>query len=73
MARPAIELEKLGVEERLDLIEEIWNSLTSDPGQIPVPEAHKAELDRRLDQIEAGDDEGIPWEEVLNRIRNRLR
>ena len=73
MARPAIELEKLGVEERLDLIEEIWNSLTSDPGQIPVPEAHNAELDRRLDQIEAGDDAGIPWEEVLNQIRNRLR
>jgi putative addiction module component (TIGR02574 family) len=73
MARPAIELEKLGVEERLDLIEEIWNSLTSDPDQIPVPEAHKAELDRRLDQIEAGDDEGIPWEDVLNRIRNRLK
>ena len=73
MARPAIEIEKLGVEERLDLIEEIWNSLTSDPDQIPVPEAHKAELDRRLDQIEAGDDEGIPWEDVLNRIRNRLK
>jgi putative addiction module component (TIGR02574 family) len=73
MARPAMEIDKLDVDERLDLIEELWESLASDPNQVPVPEAHKAELDKRLDQIEAGDDEGIPWEEVLDRIRNRLK
>jgi putative addiction module component (TIGR02574 family) len=73
MARPAIEIDKLGVDERLDLIEEIWESLVSDPRQVPLPDAHKAVLDKRLDQIEAGDDRGIPWEEVLNRIRNRLK
>ena len=73
MVRPAIEIEKLDVDERLDLIEELWESLASDPRQVPVPESHKPELDRRLDQIEAGDDKGIPWEEVLNRIRNRLK
>ena len=73
MARPAIEIDKLGVDERLDLIEAIWDSLSDDPDQIPVPDSHKAELDKRLDRIDDGDDTGIPWDEVLNRIRNRLK
>ena len=73
MARPAIDIKKLGVDERLDLIEEIWVTLSGDPGQIPVPNSHKAELDKRLDRIDAGDDAGIPWDEVLNRVRNRLK
>lgn len=72
MARPAIEIEKLNVEERLDLIEALWESLRSDPSQIPVPDSHKAILDERLDEIDAGDDAGIPWDEVLRRVRKRL-
>lgn len=33
--------------ERLQLVEDIWDSLAADAGQIPVPEWHKRELDRR--------------------------
>jgi putative addiction module component (TIGR02574 family) len=73
MARPAIDIDKLGVNERLDLIEAIWDSLSSDPDQIPVPDSHKAKLDKRLDEIDAGDDAGIPWDEVLYRVRNRMK
>ncbi len=73
MATPAIEIEKLGVDERLDLIEALWESLAGDPSQIPVPDYHKAVLDERLDEIDAGDDAGIPWDEVLERVRKRLR
>ena len=73
MARPAIDIDKLDVNERLDLLEAIWESLTLDSSQVPVPESHKAELDRRLAEIDAGDDSAIPWEEVLEQIRNRLK
>lgn len=73
MTGPAIDIDQLGVDERLDLIETIWESLSSNPNQIPVPDSHKAELDKRLDRIDAGDDAGIPWDEVLNRVRTRLK
>ena len=73
MVRPAIDIKNLGVDERLDLIEEIWDSLGGDPGQIPVPDSHKTVLDERLDGIAAGDDAGIPWDEVLNQVRKRLK
>ena len=73
MSTNAIDIEKLGVDERLQLIEELWESLSSNPSKIPVTQAQKQELDRRLDAIDEGDDTGIPWMEVLDRIRNQLK
>ena len=73
MSTNAVDIEKLGVEERLRLIEELWESLSADPQAVPLTKAQKGDLDRRLDAIEAGDDAGIPWNDVLDRIRNRLK
>ena len=73
MSTNAIDIEKLGVDERLQLIEELWESLSSNPSKLPVTHAQKQELDRRLDAIDEGDDTGIPWMEVLDRIRNQLK
>ena len=72
MSTTAVDIEKLNVEERLRLIEALWDSLSSDPSRVPVTQAQKEELDRRLDEIDEGDDVGIPWDDVLERIRKRL-
>ncbi len=72
MSRPAIEIDNLNVEERLELIQSLWESLVVDPSNIPVTDAQKQLLDERLDAIEAGDDAGSPWEEVKARILKRL-
>ena len=42
------EILRLPAEQRLELIEEIWDSLAADAEQVPVPERHRRELDRRL-------------------------
>lgn len=72
MSRPAIKIDSLNVEERLELIESLWESLTEDPSNVPVTDAQKRMLDERLDEIEAGDDVGAPWEEVRARILKLL-
>lgn len=72
MSRPAIEIDDLNIEERLELIESLWESLVADPSNIPVTDAQKKMLDKRLDEIDAGDDAGIPWEDVKARIQKRL-
>ncbi len=72
MARPAIEIDDLNIEERLELIESLWESLVVDPSNIPVTDAQKKMLDERLDEVDAGDDAGIPWEDVKARIQKRL-
>lgn len=68
---PDLNISALSATERLRLIEKLWDSLCADHAQIPVTDAQKAELDSRLDEIDAGDTEGIPWEEVLRQIRGR--
>jgi putative addiction module component (TIGR02574 family) len=41
------EILRLPADERLELIEEIWDSLAADAEKV-VPEWHRRELDRRL-------------------------
>ncbi len=72
MSRPAIEIDNLNVEERLKLIESLWESLIVDPSNVPVTEAQKQLLNERLNEIESGDDSGTPWDEVKARILKRL-
>jgi putative addiction module component (TIGR02574 family) len=66
-----MDISTLSSEERLQLIEELWESLAQTPDAIPLTKAHRAELDRRLDVLEREGPSGIPAEEVLRRIRNR--
>ena len=71
MVESAFNIDDLSQEERLTLLEQIWDSLTSDPGAVPFTPAQRAELDHRLDEIERGEVDGIPWEDVVRQIRGR--
>ena len=73
MSTPRVDIRKLTPEERLRLIEELWESLSQDPSGVPVSQAQRDELDRRLDELEADGGVGIPWDEVLTRIQERRR
>jgi len=55
------------------MIEELWDSLTKEPSSVPLTDAQRQELDRRLDDLERSGPEGIPWEEVLEKVRSRPR
>jgi len=66
-----INIANLSAEERLRLLEELWDSLSATPEAVPLTHAQREELDRRLDELERDGPSGIPWEEVLQRIRNR--
>ncbi len=77
MSKPALDIESMSAEERLELLEQLWDSLRKTPSSVPLTDAQEQELDRRLDDLEAdiesGAPLGIPWDEVLQRIRNRTR
>ena len=66
-----IDIASLSAEERLRLLEELWDSLSATPEAIPLTNAQHEELDRRLDELDRDGPVGIPWEEVLSRIRSR--
>ena len=66
-----VDIASLSTEERLRLMEELWESLRATPESIPLTNTQREELDRRLDELDREGPTGIPWDEVLHRIRNR--
>ena len=62
------EAKKLSISERIELVEAIWDTIGQESASIPVPEAHKAELDRRLKDLADNPEAGSPWEEVRTRL-----
>ena len=62
----------LSVEQRLELIGELWDSIPDSFEALPVPEWHLEELERRLAAADANPDTAIPWEEVKRRLREKL-
>lgn len=68
-----IDIAKLSARERLELLEQVWDSLCDTPEAVPMTDAQLEELDRRLDDLDREGPVGIPWNEVLDRIRHRSR
>jgi putative addiction module component (TIGR02574 family) len=66
-----VDIASLSTEERLRLLEELWESLRATPQRIPLTNAQREELDRRLDELDRDGPTGIPWEEVFRNIRSR--
>jgi len=59
----------LPVAERILLVEDIWDSIASIPEAIPLTEAQREELDRRLEAYHRNPREGSPWEGIKKRVR----
>lgn len=62
-------IDELSVEERLALVEELWDSIAE---ATPLTDAQRAELNRRLAEHQANPDDVIPWEVVKASISARL-
>ena len=69
MARANIDIKHLTRDERLELIEQLWDSLAGTPGDLALTDAQRNELDRRLDEMDRDNTLGIPWDEVVGQIR----
>jgi putative addiction module component (TIGR02574 family) len=61
----------LSVAERIQLVEDIWDSVAESPESIVLTDCEKEELDHRLDAYHKNPEEGSPWAQVRERIRNR--
>ena len=65
-------IDRLPVNDRLDLIEEIWDSITAEVDAFPLTPAQEAEIGRRLDEHDADPDDVIPWETIKSEAEARF-
>ncbi len=66
-------IDQLSIEERLRLVQEIWDSIAAEIEQLPLTESQRQEVDRRLAAHRANPQAAIPWEQVEAEALARLR
>jgi putative addiction module component (TIGR02574 family) len=62
---------ELSVPERIQLVEEIWDTIASVPESIALTASQREELDRRLEDYRHNQATGSPWDDVRERILKR--
>ena len=61
-------IDQLTIAERILLVEEIWDSIAAETEQIPLTEAQRQDLRRRIADYETDPKAGSSWEEVKARL-----
>ena len=72
----AIDLEALGIHqlsvpERLNLIEQIWDTLPDQVDPTELPDWHLTELAARRSQADAQPRQGKPWRDVIAELESK--
>lgn len=66
-------IDRLGIEDRLELVEQIWDSIAADSAAVPLTDPQRMELDRRIADHEAHPDDVVSWEKVKASVSERLK
>jgi putative addiction module component (TIGR02574 family) len=61
---------ELPVQERIRLVELIWDSVAAVPEAVEISPELKADLEARLQEFEANPDAGYAWDEVKARLKD---
>ncbi|MDI6800645.1 MAG: addiction module protein [Thermodesulfovibrionales bacterium] len=61
----------LSIPERIQLVEDIWDSIATEAEAIELTEDEKRIIDERLEAYHRNPDLGSPWEDVYKRILSR--
>ena len=74
MSHAALEaILRLTVEERLEIVQELWDSIAGDPDAFVLTDEQREELERRLAAADADPSSGSPWEVVRERLLHPRR
>ncbi len=61
---------ELPVQERIKLVELIWDSVAAESDSVEITPELRVELDRRLADFEANPEAGYTWDEVKARLKD---
>jgi len=69
----AADVLQLPVPERLQLVEDIWNTIADAPEALVLTDEDKRLIDERLEAARQNPEAGSPWEDVIARIAARKK
>jgi putative addiction module component (TIGR02574 family) len=61
------DFDEMSAAERILHVQDLWDRVASAPERVPVTDAQRVELDRRLAAHEADPSSAVPWEQVRGR------
>jgi hypothetical protein len=69
--QPLLPLEKMSREEKLRIMEELWEDLSRDESKVESPAWHGDVLRERAQAVKSGKEVCQDWEEAKGRLRKR--
>jgi putative addiction module component (TIGR02574 family) len=66
------DLLRLSVADRIQLVEDLWDSIAAEAAELPFTEEEWAEIQRRRAEHALNPASAIPWEEVRARLHRRF-
>lgn len=66
-----ISVDALNTDEKLALMERLWEALSQRPADVPMPEWHGAVLAERIAAVRDGRSKFIDWDQAKERLRAR--
>lgn len=64
-------IDQLNVDDRLALVDAIWESIAAAPDALPLSDAQKELLDRRIEELDANPQDVLTWEQIKAHVRGR--
>ena len=59
---------EMSVAERMRLAQDIWDSIASEPASVPISDAERDEIERRVEERDRSPGPTIPWEQVKKQV-----
>ena len=66
------EIRELSIAERIQLAQDLWDSIAAEPEALPATDEQRREILRRSDAHRKNPDEALPLDEALERIEQSL-
>ena len=66
----ASDLMELSIAERIELVEDVWDTIAQFPEAVKLTEEQRRTINERLEAYHKNPDAGSPWEDVKKRIRS---
>jgi putative addiction module component (TIGR02574 family) len=61
----------LSIDERIALVQAIWDSIAAETDRLPLTDPQKQELDRRIAELDANPENVLTWEAIKSRVQGQ--